>query len=1761
MFILIIRLNTNAQSSKSNNSIENLPLNSNFSKLINSTTRFINVINTTDTILFSSENTTKTVIFSSIFLNSTHIPNIFTNSTIKNRNGTSINVTHAVEDVLNTMNTTISSKNSTRIISLTATLYNTSNNSSVKVNESVQEMTNVPRPTAAFTIHTINNNTKPFIYPTGIVYDLSSVSNDTMNSSNSFNSGSFDLLANTTATIKTTTIISKTNVNSTNSSLENNTTSNILISTLINLINSTQRNQLNKSSLLNNTTSLSSSAVINTNTTNTLSIRNPNATVQPMENFSISVTNTGERSNSSKNTTFQNFDVTMLSFMNSSDNELLNRSDSSNTTLATLPSIVNTMISNFTYQSLLPSANDTLTQTLSITVPTTSSLTMNQQTSSNDSLKPASPSLSNENLTLLINTSQTVTPLMSEMTGLPLFTTNLSNENLSSFSNMTDTRISTTSLGTESAQETVQQTDHTPPTILSTLIFSKDNLLLTSNTTQTNNSTESIISPQLQNTTQRTNDTIVSTPALSDESNGALSSEPYISELSTKQDVFLNSTQKAFFLDSIPTELPSATIQATLGSVPPNIPSTNLSNQSSSEVLNSTQETVPLDSLPAQLSTATIEQTLDTLPPIMPLINISNESSPQLLNSTQEAFALDSVPTELSSATMQPTPDTLSPTTSSTNLSNQSSPEVLNITQATVPLDSFQTGLPLETIQQMSSTLPSVTPMENLLDQSSPASLNGSNEGVSVDSLPTGIASSTMQTTPITLASPMPSINISNESLLVISTSTEGTASADSLWTGSLSTTMVDTADSFPSVTPSTNVSGETLVGISNSTQVDSPSDSLATNLPTVISENITNTFDFIAISSSSVNNTDMLFGSASLSTEVPSFTAEATMETIQSSQVPLAGSSETMSSISNLSDVNVSSTSIPTEEMSFATLQTVEAVSLESSPMEPNQSVPTLSTDIQTDSSNHSMPTLMSFVTEQETWDTSSSTPVSSFPLNDSLVSSANVTSTNSLPISEATEITSGTAESTDNIREPIVTSSISPNESLPSSFNETQTNMSSSSMSTIPSFITVQNSLDTFPSEQFSASISNENESVLLTTVQSSEVDISFASQPMISSTITVEQATNNFSVTQSSAILQNETLPSYSSNTLQETSSDEGIINIHTTTIEQTTDTLISRSIPSIVPNQDSTSPISLDTIANSQTGNTEEMTQPSMFTESLLSTLAETNPTETIYTNNGIDTAESSSITIQVTVATPMSLLTRLMSSPLSQSTLFSSINDYTEDKSASGSTETNFVSSSTAPLFLSEELTIPNQYSTNPDTSNLLLLLSTLISHSEVITSTIPTINSMPISVTESTSFIQSSSEYSTAFSSSISSPISLILNTNPDISTRDSTSAANINTINSVSSSQQVPESLETIFTITDSMALETTPTIISSIQSSSVTPASTLSNDVTSVPSETLTNTFISFSSIAIDNEQTTMNTILVSNALMSESSSTPIISSSFETSTTSNSLPSLNSINDVPSTFSSNIQDTTSNENPSSSTFNTMFLTLISTSTPFSDSFISSQMTTPTISTSTITNRDTTFLSLLLATSGLLMSNETSTTQDMISSIPFTTQINSNTTTATSSSDCVFPFRYLGQWYERCISDILNDSWCSLTADFDRDRQWKYCRAPRVKTIGGTGNGSDCVFPFIYQGTLFSTCIYRTETAGTTKSFSLFCSVTSNLDQNGLWGYCLDYGSCYFPFIFNGNTYSDCISGPQSARWCSTTANFDRNKMWSNCPGMLLL
>ncbi len=55
---------------------------------------------------------------------------------------------------------------------------------------------------------------------------------------------------------------------------------------------------------------------------------------------------------------------------------------------------------------------------------------------------------------------------------------------------------------------------------------------------------------------------------------------------------------------------------------------------------------------------------------------------------------------------------------------------------------------------------------------------------------------------------------------------------------------------------------------------------------------------------------------------------------------------------------------------------------------------------------------------------------------------------------------------------------------------------------------------------------------------------------------------------------------------------------------------------------------------------------------------------------------------------------------------------------------------------------------------------------------------------------------------------------------------------------------------------------------------------------------------------------------------------------------------------------------------------------------------------------------------------------------------------------------------------------------------------------------TVGGNGNGEPCVIPFIFEGQSFDRCIVRTPKFEPRP----FCSVTSNYDRDGLYGYCTD-------------------------------------------------
>ena len=72
-------------------------------------------------------------------------------------------------------------------------------------------------------------------------------------------------------------------------------------------------------------------------------------------------------------------------------------------------------------------------------------------------------------------------------------------------------------------------------------------------------------------------------------------------------------------------------------------------------------------------------------------------------------------------------------------------------------------------------------------------------------------------------------------------------------------------------------------------------------------------------------------------------------------------------------------------------------------------------------------------------------------------------------------------------------------------------------------------------------------------------------------------------------------------------------------------------------------------------------------------------------------------------------------------------------------------------------------------------------------------------------------------------------------------------------------------------------------------------------------------------------------------------------------------------------------------------------------------------------------------------------------------------------------------------------------------------------------VWTKGGNGNGECCVFPFSYHGVNYFTCTYQDHS-------NPWCAVTSDFDQDGVWGECI------------GNRYSNA----NYAIWLDSNFNF---------------
>ncbi|XP_064632120.1 uncharacterized protein LOC135490691 isoform X2 [Lineus longissimus] len=109
--------------------------------------------------------------------------------------------------------------------------------------------------------------------------------------------------------------------------------------------------------------------------------------------------------------------------------------------------------------------------------------------------------------------------------------------------------------------------------------------------------------------------------------------------------------------------------------------------------------------------------------------------------------------------------------------------------------------------------------------------------------------------------------------------------------------------------------------------------------------------------------------------------------------------------------------------------------------------------------------------------------------------------------------------------------------------------------------------------------------------------------------------------------------------------------------------------------------------------------------------------------------------------------------------------------------------------------------------------------------------------------------------------------------------------------------------------------------------------------------------------------------------------------------------------------------------------------------------------------------------------------------------------------------------------------------------------------------KTAGGTGEGKNCVFPFIYDGYEYDDC----TTYGDDHSRP-WCSTTGNFDNDGKKGFCkpkkepvLTTGGepCVFPFSYGGALYYECIPKTWSGAWCATTYDYDNDDIWDYCDG----
>ncbi|KAF7244738.1 72 kDa type IV collagenase [Varanus komodoensis] len=159
-----------------------------------------------------------------------------------------------------------------------------------------------------------------------------------------------------------------------------------------------------------------------------------------------------------------------------------------------------------------------------------------------------------------------------------------------------------------------------------------------------------------------------------------------------------------------------------------------------------------------------------------------------------------------------------------------------------------------------------------------------------------------------------------------------------------------------------------------------------------------------------------------------------------------------------------------------------------------------------------------------------------------------------------------------------------------------------------------------------------------------------------------------------------------------------------------------------------------------------------------------------------------------------------------------------------------------------------------------------------------------------------------------------------------------------------------------------------------------------------------------------------------------------------------------------------------------------------------------------------------------------------------------------------------CKFPFLFNDKEYNSCTDSGRSDGflWCSTTYNFDTDGKYGFCPHESLFTMGGNSDGQPCKFPFKFQGNTYDSC----TTEGRQDGYR-WCGTTEDYDRDKKFGFCPETAMstvggnsegqpCVFPFTFLGNKYDSCTSsGRQDGKmWCSTTSNYDEDRKWGFCP-----